>query len=116
MATTLSNWLIAGEAAPMAFEMKFPKAPKLTTVLNKIATTIPAGPAIYPNPPAGGLPTFDISKIPNPPNIFGTPTVTGSRLVTPVRPILPQRGNNPNVEFLQRKTQGRIGGTAVNYK
>ena len=70
MATTLSTWLVAGEAAPKAFEAKFTKAPKLTTVLNNIATHIPAGPAIYPNPPAGGGRPSTSGKIPNPPNIL----------------------------------------------
>jgi hypothetical protein len=74
MGVTLKTVLDAGaNAIPVAFETKFPKAPKLSPHLLKIDTLIPTGPAVWPAPPATGFPTFDISKLPNPPNIFGSP-------------------------------------------
>lgn len=73
MATNLKSWLNAGTALPAAIEAKFSKLPKLTTALNKITTMVPAGPAIYPNPPASGLPILGVDKIPTPPKLFGSP-------------------------------------------
>jgi hypothetical protein len=119
MATTLGTWLQAGTALPMAIENKFSMLPKLSSGLNKVATMIPAGPSILPNPPASGLPVFGVGNIPTPPalpNIFKGPTTTGSALKLAITPMLPARDTTGEVNFLQRHPQKQVGGTTFNFK
>ena len=93
MAVPLKNWLDAMTAIPAAVEAKFTKLPKLSATLLKFDAAIPAGPSIYPDPPAGGLPVFFIPDLPAPPDIFGSPTTTGSRL--DMRDYPPFKVNSP---------------------
>ena len=85
-ATILKSWLDAGTALPAAIENKFTMLPKISKGMLKFDAMLPAGPSIFPAPPAGGLPTFGVSKIPNPPNLFGTPVPTKARLPYPLIP------------------------------
>ena len=84
MSVQLKAVMDAATALPVAFEAKFPKAPKISTQLLKFDTMIPKGPTIWPAPPVGGFPTFNISKLPDPPKIFGSP-VTPRGMIPPVR-------------------------------
>ena len=73
MGATLGTWLAAGTALPASIESKFKMLPRISAPMAKIATMIPAGPAILPNVPAGGLPTPNFSNLPNPPALFSSP-------------------------------------------
>lgn len=127
--TTLPTVLNKLTDLPAAFEGKFTAAPKLSTALIKFDNYLPAGPSIWP---AMYPPVPPISKLPNPPNIFGSPS---SRQVIEARAraaaqqqprggykanlsevILPGRTVDSNINFLGRHTTGQIDGIPINYK
>jgi hypothetical protein len=59
MGVTLKTVLDAGaNALPAKLEAKFPKLPKISPQMLKFDKMIPAGPTIWPAPPAKGFPVF----------------------------------------------------------
>jgi hypothetical protein len=85
---TLGEVLDAATALPAAIEGKWTKLPKISQGLVKFDSMIPAGPDIFPAPPAFPVPDLSkLSKNTPPPNIFRGPSTVTAKMPYPVNVI-----------------------------
>ncbi len=89
----LRDWLLAGETPFLKFEAQFPNAPKLTTALTQVATSIPAG-IDLPAPPAMMMKAPELPALPD---LFKGPTTAKARLDVSTYSPSPAGGKTPDI-------------------